>query len=274
MKKSLASDIVRFGLAVVVALGFTSSAFAAGQKDARVTQIVRDVKLLASKSGARPATVNDSVGEGQAVRTGGDSRAELTFTNQSITRLGANTVFSYGQGAKQLDLSSGAALIIVPKAAGEVRINTAAATAAVTGFTALVESHKTAANKIMIIDGHACAKKLINGAATGACIDLYAGDMLVLQPGTRGNGAVQKFDIQKAIKTARLLNGFNNKLPGWAQNELQGGINLQNGGGVNNNPGTGGKDPTGVGTVDQKTTAQEQQSQPPKIVPPPGPPPH
>jgi hypothetical protein len=32
--------------------------------------------------------------EGTAVRTGLESRAELTFTDQTLARLGANTVFS------------------------------------------------------------------------------------------------------------------------------------------------------------------------------------
>ena len=177
--------------------------------------------LLTGKSAAKPASVNDSVAEGQAVRTGGESRAELTFTDRSITRLGANTVFTYGEGAKVLDLTSGAALIVVPKESGTIRVNTAATTAAVTGFVALVESHATAPTKWMIMAGHACVKR--RGKGHEPCVTLGPGDMLIIQPGTRGNGIVEKFDIQKAIGSALLITDFG-KLPKWALDDIQEGI--------------------------------------------------
>jgi uncharacterized protein YjlB len=214
--------------------------------------------------------VNVSVREGQAVRTGTDSRAELTFTDQSITRLGANTVFTYGEGAKELDLSSGAALIVVPKEVGKVKITTAAATAAVTGFTALVESHAKAVNKIMVIEGEACAKKLVGGVAVGPCVTLHAGDMLIIQPGTRGNGSVHKFDIKKTVDSALLLTEFG-KLPKWALDDIQAAIDAQNGGG--GPPPGGGGDPTDLNTVDQKTNASPTPGSPnvhPPGTPPPG----
>src|SRR5205809_598567 len=104
MKKFPGLDFVRISSAIFIALSLSDFATAAGKKDAHVTQVIRDVRLLTSKAGTRPATVNDAVQEGQAVRTGGESRAELTFVDQTITRLGANTVFAYGDGAKEFDL--------------------------------------------------------------------------------------------------------------------------------------------------------------------------
>ena len=269
MKKFLRFDFVRIVFVIVVTLGLAEWTLAAEKKDAHVTQVIRDVRLLASKTGARAAAVNDPVQEGQAVRTGGDSRAELTFTDRTITRLGANTVFTYGQGAKEFDLSSGAALIVVPKETGTVKINTAAATAAVTGFTALVESHAKALNKFMIIEGEACVKKLVNGTPTGPCTTLHAGDMLIIQPGTRGSGSTHKFDIKKTINSALLVTEFG-KLPKWALDDIQGAIDAQNGG--SGGPPPGGHDQTGLGTVDQKTAASPTPP-PPNIQPPPGSPP-
>jgi hypothetical protein len=264
MKKLPGSSFVGSVIAIFVALSLADFAIAAGKKDARVTQVIRDVRLLTSKAGTRPAAVNDAVQEGQAVRTGGESRAELTFVDQTITRLGANTIFAYGEGAKEFDLSSGAALIVVPKEVGRVKINTAAATAAVTGFTCLVESHSKAANKWMIMEGDACLKKLLKGHAVGDCIMLHAGDMLVIQPG--GSTSVHKFDIQKTLQTALLFTEFGN-LPKWAQDDINTAIDNQNAGG--NSPGGKDTDPTGQGAIDQKNAT----GQPPKFVPPPGPPP-
>jgi hypothetical protein len=115
---------------------------AAELRTARVTQIINDVKLLAGQAAPRAAVVNDNVGAGTAVRTGVDSRTELTFSDLTITRLGANTVFGFNEGARQVDLGSGAILVQVPRNEAEVKIRTAAVTAAITGGTALFESHK------------------------------------------------------------------------------------------------------------------------------------
>jgi hypothetical protein len=145
-----------------------------------------------------------------------------------------------------------------------VKINTAAATAAVTGFTLLVESHAKAANKWMLLDGEACVKRLVKGVPTGACVTLHAGDMFILEPGTQGS--VHKFDIQKTLETALLLTEFG-KLPKWALDDIQTGIDGQKGG---NPPSGGNEDPTGQGAIDQKNAAS---SPPPKFIPPPGRPP-
>lgn len=270
MNKSISSK--HLTLACVVILTLTLTQFSFG-KDARVTQVIRDVKVLASKGASgRAASVNDSVQEGQAVRTGGDSRAELTFTDQTITRLGSNTLFSYGQGAKEMDLSSGAALVVVPKAAGTVRINTAAATASVTGFTVLVESHPNAVNKFMVLEGEACIKKIGKHGSSEPCTTLHSGEMLMLQPGTRPIGSIQKFDIKKTVNSANLITKFG-KLPKWARDDLQTAITHQgSNGGDKGNPGNGNNsDPTGVGTLDQRANASPTPPPPPKTEPSPPP---
>jgi hypothetical protein len=266
MKTLPGLKFVRIFSVTLTALALAGLAGAAGRKDAHVTQVIRDVKVLA-KAGARPAAVNDSVHEGQAVRTGGESRAELTFADQTITRLGANSVFTFGQGAKEFDLSNGAALIVVPKEAGTVRINTAAATAAVTGFVALVESHAKGINKFMIIEGEACVKRKRGAIPTEPCTTLHAGDMLIIQPGTRGNGQTRRFDIKKTVESALLITEFG-KLPKWALDDINGAIDGQNAGG---GPPGGPQDPTGLDTIDQGMNAKPSST--PKYVPPPGPPP-
>jgi hypothetical protein len=266
MNKLIRSNVVRMALALVATLALARLAVAASKSDAHVTQVIRDVRLLASAAGTRPAAVNDAVREGEAVRTGGESRAELTFTDQTITRLGANTVFSYGKGAKEFDLSSGAALMVVPKEAGTVKINTAAATAAVTGFTALVESHPKGVNKWMIIEGTACVTQL-NAEPGKPCTTLRAGDMLILQPGIRGLGSIHTFDIKKTMETAKLVTDFG-KLPKWAIHDIEAAISGQNGG--QNAPSGGPKDPTGSDAVDQRAAASPSPASS-AIPPPPGP---
>src|SRR5205814_2023966 len=71
-----------------VIIGFAASVPAAQLKEARVTQVVKDVKLLPIGAAARPAAVSDEVRDGTAVRTGVESRSELKFTDQTLARLG------------------------------------------------------------------------------------------------------------------------------------------------------------------------------------------
>jgi hypothetical protein len=238
-----------FGYFLIVAfVACTAQRFsAAQQKEAHVTQVIRDVRVLAHNSAPRPATVNQSVFEGNAVRTGGESRAELTFADQTLTRIGANSVFSFGDGAKEFDLASGAMLLAAPKSAGTVRVNTAAATAAISGFLCLFESHKNSWNKFILLEGQGCVRK--NGNVSGDCITLHGGDMLLYKDGKFTD--VKHIDVLKITQTAGLLTDFG-KLPKWCLDALQAVIDAQqNGGG----PAGGYTDPTGQDSVDEKTNA-------------------
>src|SRR5881227_4264826 len=85
-------------------LAACASTNAADLKEARVTQIIRDVKLLPNAAPARPAIVNDPVRDGTAVRTGIESRTELIFPDATLARLGANTIFSFTEGTRNLEL--------------------------------------------------------------------------------------------------------------------------------------------------------------------------
>src|SRR5256884_7473463 len=138
MSPRVAIRIVSF---LSVILGSAVSVAAAQLKEAQVTQVVKDVKLLPTGAAARPAAVSDEVREGIAVRTGVDSRSELKFTDQTLARLGANTLFSFNEGTRNLNLQDGAMLLRVPKGAGGAKINSSAVTAAITGTTVMLETH-------------------------------------------------------------------------------------------------------------------------------------
>ena len=120
-------------LPVVLAIWFPSEVRAADLKEAQVTQVIQDVKLLPSNASPRPAAVRDNVRQGTAVQTGVQSRSELTFRDQTITRLGEKTIFSVGEGARTIDLGSGQFLLYVPKKAGGAKVKMGPVTAAITG---------------------------------------------------------------------------------------------------------------------------------------------
>jgi hypothetical protein len=102
-------------------------------KEAKVTQVIQDVRVLPSGAAARPAAVNDDVRQGTAVQTGVQSRSELTFKDQTITRLGEKTIYSPGGGARTIDLGSGQFLLYVPKKSGGAKVKMGPVTAAISG---------------------------------------------------------------------------------------------------------------------------------------------
>src|SRR6266436_2237538 len=125
-------------------------------KEAKVTQVIQDVKLLPSNASAHPAAVNDNVGQGTAVKTGDQSRSELTFKDETITRLGEKTIFSVGGGARTIDLGSGQFLLYVPKKAGGANIKMGPVSAAITGTTVLGNVDPSGVTTFIVLEGSAC----------------------------------------------------------------------------------------------------------------------
>ena len=222
-------------------------ASAAQLKEARVTQIVKDVKLMGAQGRQRSATVNDDVREGTAVRTGTDSRAELTFTDLTLTRLGANTIFSFNAGAREVDLAGGAVLLSVPRNGAAVKVITAAVTAAITGGTALFEYHKGMPAKLLVMEGKGefCSTK-----HPDECVTVHGGEMAMMTV----DGHIippTKFNAKTVLKTSKLIVGFpplpNEDLIMEVINEQQ----AELGGTSDSTP----KDPTNIDTLSQATTA-------------------
>ena len=120
-------------LAFALASGLPNEVSADELKEAKVTQVIQDVRVLPSNASSRPAAVNDNVRQGTAVQTGVQSRSELTFKDQTITRLGEKTIFSVGEGSRNIDLGSGQFLLYTPKKAGGAKIKMGPVTAAITG---------------------------------------------------------------------------------------------------------------------------------------------
>ena len=114
------------------AIWFPNGVRADELKEAKVTQVVQDVKVLPSGAAARPATVNETVRQGNAVKTGTQSRSELTFKDQTITRLCEKTIYNVG-GGRTIDLGSGQFLLYLPKNSGGAKVTMGPVTAAITG---------------------------------------------------------------------------------------------------------------------------------------------
>jgi filamentous hemagglutinin len=191
-----------FWLGFCSALALSTVATGAELNKAKVTQIIHDVNLLSGHAPPRPATVSDEVREGTAVRTGNDSRAELTFSDLTITRMGANTVFSFNDAARQVNLDSGAVLLSIPRNAAPAHVNTAAATAAVSGGTAVADFHEAFRFYVVEGQGVVTSKKYPNESIT-----LKAGETITVD--VNGHlGSVNHFDVARMVKSGQLFTAF------------------------------------------------------------------
>jgi len=181
------------------------STIAAELKEAHVTRIIKEVQLLPAQAAPRPAVVNDNVRSGTAVRTGADSRTELTFTDLTLARLGANTIFSFNEGTRNLDLGGGVVLLQVPKGAGGAKITTAAITAGITGTTVLMEYHRNAYIKFIVLEGTA---RMYLKNHLGESVLLGPGQMLIVKPNATSLPDPVTVDLKRLVQTCLLITEF------------------------------------------------------------------
>src|SRR5436853_7657803 len=114
-----------FLLVALVSVGtcFPGAAKARGTNEARVTQTANDVQFADQNAPTHPAAVNDKIAEESVLKTGPDSRAEVTFSDQTVARLAADTSVTVENGGRDLVLEKGAVLIEAPKRAKVSKIH-------------------------------------------------------------------------------------------------------------------------------------------------------
>jgi len=164
-------------LAFALASGLPKNVSADELKEAKVTQVVQDVKVVPSGAAARPVVVNETVRQGNAVQTGTQSRSELTFRDQTITRLGEKTIYNIG-GGRTIELGSGQFLLYVPKKAGGAQVKMGPVTAAITGTTVLGYVYPNGITTFTVLEGSAC----LHLDSVGQAVQVNAGQMITYDP--------------------------------------------------------------------------------------------
>src|SRR5437588_935653 len=187
-------------LAASIVTGRASAVRTASAGEARITRMNGHVQLLRPMTAARPASVNDIVEEGTVIRTGSSSRAELTFPDETVVRLAANTAFSFKNGTRDLNLIEGAMLIQSPKGANDATIHAATGSAAITGTTAMLEYHP-GVYKFLVLEG---TGRLYRPGHLGDSVLVRPGQMVIGNPSSPLSDPVD-FDIGRFVKTSRFV---------------------------------------------------------------------
>jgi hypothetical protein len=196
------------------------SAHAASIDQARLTEVVNSVNII------EPASKKTSAAKVQQVfiapnvlRTGPDSRAEMISPDQTVTRVGQSTLFSFEPNSREINLQRGSILFQSPSGKGGGNIRTSAASAAVLGTTLIVTTTKNGGFKVLLVEGKGRVK-----AADGTVRLLKGGQMVYALPGGKLSSAFE-FRLSQQVSASRLVGGFKRNLPSVAK--IEAAINKQ-----------------------------------------------
>ncbi len=171
--------------------------------EARVTRVSNYVQLSHPTRAPQRASLNNIVDQETVVRTGKESHAELTFSDETVVRLAANTAFNFKNGTRDLNLGEGAVLVQAPKSANGATIHAASVAAAITGTTVMIEYHPGAC-KFLVLEG---TGRLYRPGHLGDSVLVGPGQMVI----GNSNAAVSdpvNFDIARFLKTSRFITDF------------------------------------------------------------------
>src|SRR5438552_18039830 len=195
----------RFALAAVALYSviFVEQSIAGPLTSAEVTKIINRVSVIEPAKGDRPAALRDVIKDDLGLQTGAKSRSELLFQDSTLTRIGAETFFSFKTGTRDMTLEKGSMLLQVPKGLGGAKIHAAAVTAAITGTTIMMEYSPGQYIKVLVLEG---SLRLSRNGSFGDSLVLHSGKMVIMRPDAKKIPDPIDVDLAEIVKTSTLVN--------------------------------------------------------------------
>src|SRR6266576_1219025 len=196
---------IKFALAVV-GLYFvfsTHQTIAGPLTSAEVTKIINRVTVIEPAKGDHPAVLREVIKDDLGLQTGARSRSELLFQENTLTRIGAETFFSFKTGTRDMTLEKGSMLLQVPKGLGGATIHTAAVTAAITGTTIMMEYRPGQYLKVLVLEG---SLRLSRNGSFGNSLVLHPGKMVIMRPDAKKIPDPIDIDLAEIVRTSSLVN--------------------------------------------------------------------
>jgi hypothetical protein len=166
----------------------------------RVTQLAHDVQAIDASGKARHVSINTTIAPGSTIRTGNDSRVEVSLGDEIAIRLAANTALTLGAKPGTFDLKEGAVLGQARKQARGAKISLGSTAAAIGGATAMIEHHPGIC-KFLVLEG---TGRLYRPAHVGDSVLVGPGQMVIGNPNAPVSDPVD-FDIARFIATSRFI---------------------------------------------------------------------
>ncbi len=183
-------------------LGATTLGFAGPLLEAHVTKIINVVNVVEPARGSHPASLNELIKNELALKTGVKSRSELRFQDNTLTRIGPETYFSFKTGTRDMTLEQGTLLLQVPKGIGGAKIRTAAVTASITGTTIMMEYRPGRDLKVLVLEG---SMRLSLSGSLGEQILLRPGQMIMMPPDAKRIPQPVHVDLKHVMSTSSLV---------------------------------------------------------------------
>jgi FecR-like protein len=195
---------VEWPLLLICCLAFSMDA--APLRDGHLSQVVRDVRVSQPNGQSSRAANGGTIVDG-SVQTGRDSRAEITFSDQTVLRLGDNTEVSVRSNPRTFDLLSGAVLTQVPSGLGGTILKIGKITATTTGTTLTAEALPNAYIKVIVLDGTSrlCLR---TGGLGSDCVLLRPGQMLIAGPNAKGLPDAVDVRLGRLLETSHFITQF------------------------------------------------------------------
>ena len=177
---------------------------------------------------AEPAAQGAVINDQNVVRTGPASKAELEFSDRTLTRLTSNAIFSFDAKARVLEVKQGAVLFSKPPNSGAIQIRAGAISGAITGSTGFISTvplkgvrktgqtssnGKGTATLIGMLEGKiqgGIRWKDSAGREHSTPFRLGPGEILVARQDVIPR--VAQFDLPRFVRSSPLIKGFSQPL--------------------------------------------------------------
>lgn len=186
--------------------GGTAWSAGAPLTESKFIEVVGSVQVVGAGGAIRNAKAGDVFKAPDSIQTGANSRAELVAEDKTVTRVGANTAFSFAGSGREVNLKKGSLLFHSPTGKGGGTVKSEGATAAVLGTTLAVSATQAGGFKVMTLEGKASVQQ--PGAPA---VSLGAGQMTFATPGQPLSQPLN-FSVSGTAGGSKLVSGFSQPL--------------------------------------------------------------
>jgi hypothetical protein len=182
------------------------AAAAAPFQNGQVSELRNDVRFTGPENQTSKLTTPIAIQDG-SLETGAESRAQITFADQAVVRMGDNTQVAINSKSRKLELTSGAIFTQVPAGLGRTTIKVRGIVATATGTTLVIECLPQAYTKFISLEG---TSRLCLGRAVWSqdCVLIRAGQMLIAGPDAKSLPEAVDVDLTHLLETCQFITEF------------------------------------------------------------------
>ena len=176
---------------------------AASLQNGQVSELRNDVRFTTPENQTSKLTGPITIHDG-SLQTGAESRAQITFGDQTVVRMGDNTKCAINSKSRKFELTSGAIFTQVPPGVGKTTIDVRGVTATATGTALVIECMPQAYTKFISLDG---TSRLCLGHAIWSqdCVLVRAGQMLIAGPDPKSLPEAVDVDLTHLVETCQFI---------------------------------------------------------------------